>query len=424
MKTVLLISPFLSGIQLARKLAMENLNVRVDYVGSEIISPKLPSNLRRLGDVPKLFNVPHLLDFKKIDEIRDNYDFIYCPDFIFQHDLNFQDWKKTFSIPFLCPSRECSFLEYSKLNFKSLMMEIGIPSPEFEIVVENRWGQIEDLQDSYYYENNFVLKLDKTMIKTGIQTRISSIDQYKKTVLSFRKNDIRHGTFFAEKRILGKEISAHFLCNGTEWTYLGSSRDYKKLYENDQGHNCAGMGSYSPVDYLNESVESQLYSYIDKILKYLNAKGIFYHGIMFLGVMIDQQGIANILEINTRPGNPEFGTIIDTINSGNLLENLYNSATGDCLTTMTHDKNSSVSINIVNQNYSLAPIAEKINLEIVPDERFTIIKYDTDYNGNNYFFNVSKTGHNISHSVQEIYQYLEKQDLTGFRYRKDIGFSS
>jgi phosphoribosylamine--glycine ligase len=424
MKNILLISPFLSGIQLARKLAIENSNVKVDYFGSEILSPNLPPNLRRLGDVPKNFKAVHLLDFKKIDEIRDSYDFIYCTEFIFQRDLNFQEWRKTFDIPFLCPSRECSYLEYSKLNFKSLMLELGIPSPEFEIVGENRWGQIEDLTKSHYHENNFILKLDKTMIRTGVQTQVSSIAQYKKTIESFRKHNINYGTFFAEKLILGKEISAHFLCNGTDWTYLGSARDFKKLYENDQGKNSAGTGSYSPVDYINENIERQLYSYIDKILNYLNEHGVPYHGIIYLGIMIDNQGTANVLEINTRPGNPEFGTIIDTINSGNLLENLYNAATGDQLTKTTHDINSSVSINIVNQNYATAPVKEQIPLEIVADNRFTIVKYDLDYNGNNYFFNISRIGSSVSNSAQEIYQFLETQDLTGFRYRKDIGFSS
>jgi phosphoribosylamine--glycine ligase len=301
------------------------------------------------------------------------------------------------------------------------MLELGIPSPKFEIIGENRWGQIEDLTESHYYENNFILKLDKTMIRTGVQTQVSSINQYKKTIESFRKHNINYGTFFAEKLILGKEISAHFLCNGTDWTYLGSARDFKKLYENDQGKNSAGTGSYSPVDYINENIERQLYSYIDKILNYLNEHGVPYHGIIYLGIMIDNQGTANVLEINTRPGNPEFGTIIDTINSGNLLENLYNSATGDQLTKTTHDINSSVSISIVNQNYATTPIKEQIPLEIVADTRFTIVKYDLDYNGNNYFFNISRIDSSVSNSAQEIYQYLETQDLTGFRYRKDIG---
>jgi phosphoribosylamine-glycine ligase len=424
MKNILLISPYLSGIQLAIKLALENPNIKVDYFGSEIVSPTLPSNLRRLGNVPKSFNIYNPLDLKEIIKVQDNYDFIYSPDFIFQRNLNFQDWRKTCNVPVLCPSRECSYLEHSKLNLKSIMKEVDIPFPEFEVIVENRWGEIEDLKDEYYYKNNFILKLDQSIVRTGAQTRISSIDQYKKTILSFKRNDVDHGTFFVEKIMLGKEISAHFLCNGTDWIYLGSARDYKQLYENSQGPNSSGTGSYSPVEYVDSHVENQLCLYVDKILKYLNNNGIFYHGVMYLGVMIDQQGTANILEINTRPGNPEFGTIINTINSGNLLENLYNAAIGNQLTKITHSTESAVSINVVNQNYSIIPILEKINLEIVPDNRFTIIKYDVDYNGNNYFFNVLNTGYDVSKLSTEIYQYLEKQDLTGFRYRKDIGFSS
>jgi phosphoribosylamine-glycine ligase len=421
-KRVLFICPFLSGLKLVQKVSIENPNVNIDYLGAEIVSPILPPNLRRLGDIPVFLNNNRMkLDLKKIEEIRNNYNFIYCTEFIFQHDLNFQEWRKASEVPILCPSKECSYLEHSKLTTKKMLEKLKIPFPEFEIIIENDQKCIEDLNDPHYRENQFMLKLDKTLLRTGAQTRVSSIDQYKKTIAFLRENNLQDGTFFAEKIIHGKEISAHFLCNGTDFVYLGSALDYKKLYENNQGSNSCGAGSYSPVDYCDADIENQLLSYADKIVKFLNEKGFPYHGILYLGIIIDSEKIANILEINTRPGNPEFGTIIDTIDSKNLLENLYNAALGEQLKEITHNKNVSVSINVLNQNYSFIPIMNKINLCVEPDNNFNIVKYDLNFNGDNYFFNISKVDSDLISAATDIYRYLEKQNLTGFRYRRDIG---
>jgi phosphoribosylamine-glycine ligase len=356
---------------------------------------------------------------KKLKEIYTNYSFIYASDFAFQFNTEFQEWRKLIDVPILCPSRESSFLEFSKLKLKGILKELQIPNPDYEIVIEDDWGRIEDLKNPKFLTDRFMLKMDKnSIVFSGHQSRISNFQSYKKSI-----HQTRHlsGSYFVEEYINGTEASAHFLCNGNDWLYLGSARDYKKLYENDQGQNCSSTGSYSPVSYITENVKSQMFSYMTRILAYLNLCGVEYKGVMYLGLMIDSTETVNILEINTRPGNPEFNTIVTTIKSG-LLENLQNAALGFPFTAIEFDNTiASVSINILNENYLLENKQPITAAPLLLDNTTTICYFDPAVDGNNMFANVLKTDKNLSDAATSLNRLLKDQLPNGCRFRQDIG---
>lgn len=412
MKRVLVSATRISGSHLAKKLAEDNPEITVDLVGARLRTV-LPKNLKYLGEDLKPAD-----NISRVKEIYKNYDFIYAADLPFQLSLDFQNWRKSIDIPIFCPDRACAYLEFSKLTTKKMLNEIGIPNADFEIIQEDDWGRILDLKKEKFFDSKFVLKLDKSPMSTGLQTRFSSINDYKEKISEFRQTS---GNFFVEEFISGKELSAHFLCNGKDWIYLGSARDYKKIYDNDQGSNCSSTGSYSPIDYVNENIKSQMFSYVDRILNYLNNLGIIYKGIMYLGLLIDSKNTVNILEINTRSGNPEFSVILSTIESKNLLENLYMASIGKDLLPIKFNDTVVVGLNLIHKNYSNFPQLRPRIPEIIPNEKFINCYYNGMIYGNNYFMNIINTGNNLEIASNEIYDWLKNKEFGDYRYRTDIG---
>ena len=105
------------------------------------------------------------------------------------------------------------------------------------------------------------------------------------------------------------------------------SKDYKRKYNGDSGPNTFGMGSISPVPF-----SPVVQTYAEKIVNYLNSQGMPYVGFLYLGIL-ECNGIPYLLEVNTRPGDPEIQSILPTIDS-NLSTAFYNAATGNPLTPM------------------------------------------------------------------------------------------
>jgi phosphoribosylamine--glycine ligase len=259
----------------------------------------------------------------------------------------------------------------------------------------------------------------ETVDLSEIQLMLKKMDNIIRT--DNTPDDIK---LYTEEYIKGSEVSVHFLCNGTDWEYVGSARDYKKNFDGDIGPNTNGTGCYSPVEYFTDDIKEKVCSYIDKIIKYLNNMGIYYNGFMYLGVMIDSDAIPHILEINCRPGNPEFLTILDTIDNTNLLENLYRAATGLGLLEIKSNSRSAVAVGLINKEFpgpdqrfsSVKPNITAIPNDLEMYNHFTIL-----INQNTYGF-VTAFDTTKEQASNKIYNFLNSIETNDFRYRTDIGF--
>jgi len=411
MKQVLIAAIRISGSFLAKKIAEDNPAITVHLIGPRI-KGTLPKNFLWIGEEVKAIDLAN-----KIKKIHDSYDFIYANELPLQSNIEFQNWKQNISIPVFCSDKEISFLEFSKISTKKILKKLFIPNADYEEIKIDDWGRIIDFEDNYYRQNKFVLKMDRSLVSTGFQSMISSYNQYKNQISVFESFT---ANFFAEKFIKGKEFSAHFLCNGSEIIYLGSARDYKKQYENDQGPNTGSTGCYSPVEYVDNQIELQVLEYANKILDHLKGQNIQYRGIMYLGCLIDQNNQVNVLEINTRCGNPEFCTIANTIET-DLLNLFYSATVGEKIYPVKFNNQKAVSLNIIHKNYSHFPHTFSKQPQILENEKFIMAMYHPMIVGYNYFANITRISDSVENSAKEIVSYLDTIDLGDYTYRKDIG---
>ena len=80
---------------------------------------------------------------------------------------------------------------------------------------------------------------------------------------------------------------------------MPQAQDYKCIYDDDTGPNTGGMGSICPANVLTSDELSIVKMYMDKVVKYLNYKGVLY-----AGLMKTKDGVF-FLEFNCRFGDPE-----------------------------------------------------------------------------------------------------------------------
>jgi phosphoribosylamine--glycine ligase len=326
----------------------------------------------------------------------------------------FHAWRQNAHPVILCPDENSYQLEYSKLYTKSVLSDIGIPTPDHEIITSaNLDGYKKFIAD----DDKCVFKIDKTKMSFGYQTRIvDRSEDFHKILDSYQGWT---DSMFVERYIEGRELSYHILINGEEFTFLGVARDFKKIYENDQGKNCGSSGCYSYIDLCDDNLKIKMNLYCTKIVKELWRRGIDYKGIMYIGIKIDKNGEIYILEINTRSGNPEFVSICQTIESTNVLKNLLAAAQGQPLQPIEFSKNRAVSINVLNSNYT--PYYKDADLpDFDLDDNLQIIYFDPREFFNNYYCNITTNDAKILTSRDKIISYLNQQDLKNYRFRRDI----
>jgi phosphoribosylamine--glycine ligase len=113
-----------------------------------------------------------------------------------------------------------------------------------------------------------------------------------------------------EERLFGLEASLIALCDGRSAIGLPPARDHKRLLDDDRGPNTGGMGAYSPVPDLPESLGATLIETVHlPVLAELARRGSPFRGALYAGLMLTPEGPC-LLEFNARFGDPETQVLL------------------------------------------------------------------------------------------------------------------
>lgn len=122
-------------------------------------------------------------------------------------------------------------------------------------------------------------------------------------------------TALVEQRLAGEEASLLALCDGERALPMTPARDYKRIFDGDEGPNTGGMGCYSPVSGLDPETVASLCSRVHQpIVDLMRERGTPFHGILYAGLMLTPAG-PSVLEFNTRFGDPEAQAILPRLRS-------------------------------------------------------------------------------------------------------------
>jgi phosphoribosylamine---glycine ligase len=202
------------------------------------------------------------------------------------------------------PSREAARLEGSKAFCKEVMEAAGVPTARYVVVTDPQTGL--DAIDRY----PAVIKADGLAAGKGV---IIAQDEAQATeALRTLLVERRFGTeqVVIEEHLVGEELSLLALCDGEVALPLASAQDYKRIFDDDQGPNTGGMGSYSPVPGVDTQRAAEICEAVHQpVLRELARRGIPFQGVLYAGLMMTDDGY-RVLEFNARFGDPETQAIL------------------------------------------------------------------------------------------------------------------
>ena len=225
------------------------------------------------------------------------------------------------------PSRAAARLEGSKAFLKEFAVEHGINTARHLTVRSD--AELRAALPRFAAAP--VVKADGLCAGKGVVVADTheEAEQVALEMLSGRAFGEAGRTVVLEERLLGVEVSAHAICDGTRGRLLPFVQDHKRLRDGDSGPNTGGMGTYGPVAMpdprLAEYIQTQI---VDRVLSGMARAGTPFRGTMFAGLMLSPDGDPALIEINVRFGDPET-QVLTNIVDGDFCELLMAAARGN-----------------------------------------------------------------------------------------------
>jgi phosphoribosylamine--glycine ligase len=166
-----------------------------------------------------------------------------------------------------------------------------------------------------------VLKADGLALGKGVlicKTREEALDGLKEMMLD-KKFGSAGSKVVVEEFLVGPEVSALAFTDGKTIVPMITSCDHKRAYDNDEGLNTGGMGTFSPAPFYGEKTAQEV---MDKIMlptmRAMNAEGRTFKGVLYFGLMKTKDGM-KVIEYNSRFGDPETQVILPMLKT-DLME--------------------------------------------------------------------------------------------------------
>jgi phosphoribosylamine---glycine ligase len=217
------------------------------------------------------------------------------------------------------PTRDGARIEGSKAWTRDLCARNGIPGPAY--------GEFTRLGPAIEFLGEmkppYVVKADGLAAGKGVTVTEdrAAAEMAIEDCLVNRIFGDAGSTVVIEEFLEGVEVSAFGMTDGTTVLPLALAQDYKRAEDGDLGPNTGGMGAYSPLPFVDDAAEAQIY---DEILRATIAamakEGVRYRGVLYAGLMLTADG-PKVLEFNARFGDPETQVLLPRLasNLGELM---------------------------------------------------------------------------------------------------------
>ena len=320
------------------------------------------------------------------------------------------------------PDSKAAELEGSKIFMKDLCKKYEIPSAAYETFFD------ADSAISYIESQNMPIVIKANGLAAGKGVIIAH-EKYKaiqavNDMLINNKFGSAGDSIVIEEFLEGRETSFFIISDGNTVLPLGFAQDYKPIFEGNKGPNTGGMGSYSPVEYVDSTLGKEILSLAQKTIDSINKEGRTYRGVLYVGLMLTENG-PKILEYNVRFGDPECQVLLPRIKN-DLLEILFLSSKGelDVVTDYELYDDSTICVVISSPGYPEKPITGS---EIVIENNYNILHAGTEKKSNKLYskggrvLNLLGKGSTLSLARDEAYKLINGITWKDMYYRRDIG---
>jgi phosphoribosylamine---glycine ligase len=221
------------------------------------------------------------------------------------------DALETAGVPAFGPTKAAAELEGSKAFAKELMAAAGVPTAAHVLLHSHEEALAAVASVAY----PTVLKADGLAAGKGVILCADEAEARGALDVFFTERRFGATTVVLEEFLYGEELSLLALCDGENVVPLAPAQDYKRIFDDDQGPNTGGMGSYSPVPGFGAAAVEEIVANVHRpIVAAMAERGVPFHGVLYAGMMIGSDG-PKVLEFNARFGDPETQAVMPRLRS-------------------------------------------------------------------------------------------------------------
>lgn len=335
------------------------------------------------------------------------------------------------------PTQQAAQLETSKIFAKKFMQRHQIPTASYMSFTDAELAhQYIDQQPT-----SLVIKADGLAAGKGVIVAQTHEQAHSAVDAILVNKDL--GTagceIIIEEFLQGIEVSFIVMTDSLHILPIATSQDHKRLYDEELGPNTGGMGAYSPAPFISPDLHAQIMrNIIDPVISGLRQESIRYTGFLYAGLMITEDGHANVLEFNCRLGDPETQPIMLRLKSDllTLIEHAINGTLDNA--DIEWDERAALGVVMAAHGYPANTRKNDVihGLHDLIDQQKnndnfhifhagTIMKGTEDneiLTAGGRVLCATALGKNIKTAQQNAYKLIEKIYFEGYQVRHDIGY--
>lgn len=326
------------------------------------------------------------------------------------------------------PRANAAVIEGSKVFSKNLMKKYGIPTAKYE-VFDNADSAIEYLKTApiptVIKAEGLALGKGVIIAKTHEEAEKAVHDMMDDKVFGNAGNRI-----VIEEFLSGPEISVLAFTDGKTIRPMVSAQDHKRAYDNDEGLNTGGMGTFSPSRIYDEKMAEECMKNIFlPTMEAMNKEGRTFKGVLYFGLMATKDGV-KVIEYNCRFGDPETQVVLPRL-KGDLFD-IFNAVIDERLDEVEIGWREGGCVCVVAASGGY-PVKYETGFEIKGIEDAEALKDvvvfhagTKEQNGaivtaGGRVLGVTAVADSLDNAIKLAYKGIEKVSFEKMHYRKDIG---
>ncbi len=328
------------------------------------------------------------------------------------------------------PSSRAAIIEGSKAFAKKFMTKYEIPTADYLII--NSVSAAADIIKKERFKYPYVIKADGLAAGKGsiiVKNKKEAKEAIERLMVK-KEFGVAGETVVFEEFLEGVETSFMVFSDGKRGFPMVTSKDFKRLENNDEGPNTGGMGAISPSPFMDYNMIKETYEKIIMPTIYgMSLESRLFKGVLYAGLMITKKEI-KVLEYNCRFGDPETQAMMLRLNTDlmEIIDGVINNTIKNM--NIEWDINPSGCVALVSGGY---PGQYEKGKEIVGLKRAKMIEgvqifhAGTRKEGNKIYtnggrvLNVCALSTSLQKAMEKIYNAISFISFEGMSYRTDIG---
>ncbi len=326
------------------------------------------------------------------------------------------------------PRQNAAIIEGSKVFSKDLMKKYGIPTASYEVFDDSK-AALDYLKTVSYPT---VIKAEGLALGKGviIAADFAEAEAAVNDIMCDKVFGEAGSRVVIEEFLTGQEVSVLAFTDGKTLYPMVSAQDHKRAYDNDEGLNTGGMGTFSPSRLYSDSIHAECMQNIFlPTIEAMKKEGRPFKGVLYFGLIMTKNGV-KVIEYNARFGDPETQVVLPRLKT-DLLE-IFLAVAEERLgeITVEWEDNAAVCVVMASGGYpkkyeSGLPITGISDAEALGN--ITVFHAGTKKDGDSLLtaggrvLGVTAVSKTLDEAIKEAYRGVSKIHFDKAHFRTDIG---